>query len=66
MMSEGTGDDEWGPHTPDAVLHTGTEELPDPEDVVLASGHDITPERLEQARRLLEEEGAAGVEKLLP
>ncbi|MFF7105281.1 hypothetical protein ACFY9X_34415 [Streptomyces nigra] len=65
-MSEGTDDTEWGPHTPDALLHTGTEELPDPEDVVLASGHDVTPERLEQARRLLAEEGAAGVEKLLP
>ncbi|WCE01933.1 hypothetical protein PGH47_00530 [Streptomyces sp. HUAS 31] len=64
-MSGGT-EDEWGLHTPDAVLHTGTEELPDPEDVVLASGHDITPERLEQARRLLEEESAAGVERLLP
>lgn len=48
-MSEGTDDTEWGPHTPDALLHTGTEELPDPEDVVLASGHDVTPERLEQA-----------------
>jgi hypothetical protein len=40
--------------------------MPDPEDVVLASGHDVTPERLERARRLLEEEGSAGVEKLLP
>ncbi|MEV0211650.1 hypothetical protein AB0H97_41360 [Streptomyces sp. NPDC050788] len=65
-MSEGTDDNEWGERTPDAVLHTGTEELPDPEDIVLASGHDITPERLEEARRLLDEEGAAGVEKLLP
>ncbi|MFF0765726.1 hypothetical protein ACFYWH_37885 [Streptomyces sp. NPDC003737] len=65
-MSEGTDGDEWGEPTPDVVLHTGTERLPDPEDVVLASGHDITPERVEQARRLLDEEGAAGVEKLLP
>jgi hypothetical protein len=65
-MPEGADDDEWGEPTPDAVLHTGTEQLPDPEDVVLASGHDITPERLEQARHLLDEEGAAGVEKLLP
>ncbi|WP_411093672.1 hypothetical protein [Streptomyces sp. 049-1] len=46
-------------------LHTGTEHLSEAEDVVLASGHDITPERLERVRRLLAEEGAAGVEKLL-
>ncbi|GHH31282.1 hypothetical protein [Streptomyces lanatus] len=65
-MSEGAEDDEWGEPTPDVVLHTGAEHLPDPEDVVLASGHEITPERLEEARRLLDEEGAAGVEKLLP
>jgi hypothetical protein len=65
-MPQNPEDDEWGEPTSDAVLHTGAEHLPDPEDVVLASGHDITPERLEQARRLLEEEGAAGVEKLLP
>ncbi len=65
-MSRTADDDEWGEPTPDVVLHTGTEELPDPEDVVLASGRDITPERVEQARHLIEEEGAAGVEKLLP
>ncbi|MGQ4424054.1 hypothetical protein ACN6LL_006345 [Streptomyces violaceoruber] len=65
-MAEHPDADVWGERTPDASLHTGTEHLPDPEDVVLASGHDITPERLEQARRLLAEEGAAGVEKLLP
>ncbi|WP_420712027.1 MULTISPECIES: hypothetical protein [unclassified Streptomyces] len=65
-MPESADDNEWGEPTSDAVLHTGTEQLPDPEDVVLASGHDITPERLERARRLLKEEGAAGVEKLLP
>ncbi|MGW0082117.1 hypothetical protein [Streptomyces sp. NPDC003393] len=65
-MPRSTDDDDWGEPTPDAVLHTGTEELPDPEEVVLASGHDITPENLERARHLLDEEGAAGVEKLLP
>ncbi|MFF0766620.1 hypothetical protein ACWDWS_43820 [Streptomyces sp. NPDC003328] len=48
------------------LLHTGTEQLPDLEDVRLASGYDIAPERVEQTRRLLNEEGAAGVEKLLP
>ncbi len=57
--------DVWGDPTPDVSLHTGTEHLSEAEDVVLASGHDITPERLERVRRLLAEEGAAGVEKLL-
>lgn len=65
-MPESTDNDGWGEPTPDVVLHTGAEQPLDPEDVVLATGHDITPERLEQARRLLDEEGAAGVERLLP
>ncbi|WP_033280373.1 MULTISPECIES: hypothetical protein [unclassified Streptomyces] len=52
--------------TPDALLHarTGTEVAP--EDVVLAAGRDVTPENLEWARRKIEVEGAAALDKLLP
>lgn len=52
--------------TPDALLHarTGTEIAP--EDLVLATGRDITPKNLEWARRKLAEEGPAALDKLLP
>ncbi|MFC5723047.1 hypothetical protein ACFP1Z_23035 [Streptomyces gamaensis] len=47
-------------------LFTGGERPFDPEDLVMASGHDITPERLERAKRLIEEKGAAAIERYLP
>ncbi|MET7568521.1 hypothetical protein ABZT04_08450 [Streptomyces sp. NPDC005492] len=52
--------------TPDALLHarTGTEVAP--EDVVLATGRDVTPKNLEWARRKIEAEGPAALDKLLP
>ncbi|WP_329263625.1 hypothetical protein OG223_48410 [Streptomyces sp. NBC_01478] len=52
--------------TPDALLHarTGTEVAP--EDVVLAAGRDVTPANLEWARRKIEAEGVAALDKLLP
>jgi len=52
--------------TPDALLHarTGTEVTP--EDVVLAAGRDVTPKNLEWARRKIEAEGTAALDKLLP
>ncbi|MFC7303831.1 hypothetical protein ACFQVC_06330 [Streptomyces monticola] len=53
-------------HTPDDRLHTGSEHPVDPEDLVRLSGREPTPERLERARRALEEEGAAAVERYLP
>ncbi|GAA1949243.1 hypothetical protein [Kitasatospora viridis] len=52
--------------TPDRLLHTGAEHPVDPEDMVRASGRDVTPERLERARQALEEYGASAVERLLP
>ncbi|NJP66294.1 hypothetical protein [Streptomyces spiramenti] len=52
--------------TPDRLLHTGAEGPVDPEDLVRLTGKDVTPERLEQARRLLEEHGPAAVERYLP
>lgn len=47
-------------------LRTGSETPFDPEDLVRLSGRDVTPERLEKARRLIEEKGAAAAERYLP
>lgn len=52
--------------TPDDLLHTSTGTDVSPEDLVLATGRDITPRTLEWARRKLETEGPAALEKLLP
>jgi hypothetical protein len=52
--------------TPDALLHARTVTDVSPEDVVLAAGRDITPRNLEWARRKLEAEGPAALDKLLP
>ncbi|MGP4001865.1 hypothetical protein [Streptomyces sp. 8N706] len=47
-------------------LRTGAEGPVDPEDLVKLTGRDVTPERIERARRLLDEKGAAAVERYLP
>ncbi|CAM5656312.1 hypothetical protein SALBM311S_07208 [Streptomyces alboniger] len=52
--------------TPDALLHARTGTDVSPEDVVLASGKDLTPHNLEWARRKLAAEGPAALDKLLP
>ncbi|AKZ59856.1 hypothetical protein SAM23877_6811 [Streptomyces ambofaciens ATCC 23877] len=52
--------------TPDALLHTRTGTDVSPEDLVLAAGRDVTPKNLEWARRKLDEEGPAALDKLLP
>ncbi|MDQ0585049.1 hypothetical protein [Streptomyces rishiriensis] len=52
--------------TPDKLLHTRTGTEVSPEDMVLATGRDITPRSLEWARRKLAEEGPSAIEKLLP
>ncbi|MEU3511898.1 hypothetical protein ABZ733_29185 [Streptomyces longwoodensis] len=51
--------------TPDNLLHTCNGTDVSPEDVVMASGRDLTPRNLEWARRKLAEDPNA-VEKLLP
>ena len=69
---DGGGDEEAvrtptpGEVTPDALLHTGSDGEVSPEDLVLASGRDVTPATLEWARRRLAEEGRAAVDKQLP
>lgn len=55
-----------GGTTPDSVLHTGSEHPVDPEDLVMVTGREPTPELLEKARLALEKEGAAAVERYLP
>ncbi|MGW2249522.1 hypothetical protein ACWCXH_04920 [Kitasatospora sp. NPDC001660] len=47
-------------------LFTGGERPFDPEDLVMASGHDVTPARLAWAKRQIEEKGAAALERYLP
>lgn len=52
--------------TPDSELHSGGSDDATPEDLVLASGRDVTPENLEWARKRLEKEGRAAIESALP
>ncbi|MET8696489.1 hypothetical protein ACFTT0_27710 [Streptomyces bauhiniae] len=52
--------------TPDALLHTAPARDVTPEDLVMAAGRDVTPKSLDWARRKLETEGSAAIEKLLP
>ncbi|WP_030582399.1 hypothetical protein [Streptomyces anulatus] len=52
--------------TPDRLLHTGASDRPSAEDLVLASGRDLTPETLEWARRKLAAEGRSAIDKQLP
>lgn len=52
--------------TPDRLLHTGASDDVTPEDLVLASGRDVTPKTLEWARRRLEKEGRAAIDTTLP
>ncbi|AIS01989.1 hypothetical protein [Streptomyces glaucescens] len=52
--------------TPDSLLHTRTGTDVSPEDLVLASGKDLTPGNLEWAQRKLDQEGPAALDKLLP
>ncbi|MEW1613012.1 MULTISPECIES: hypothetical protein [unclassified Streptomyces] len=52
--------------TPDRLLHTGASDRPSAEDLVLASGRDLTPDTLEWARRKLADEGRSALDKQLP
>ncbi|WP_055490911.1 hypothetical protein [Streptomyces sp. TP-A0356] len=51
--------------TPDELLHVAPPEAA-PDDLVLASGRDITPRALAWAERKLASEGRAAIDKLLP
>jgi hypothetical protein len=56
----------WAFKSADSALHTGSESGVDPVDLVMLSGREPTPERIEKARKALEEHGAAAVERYLP
>jgi hypothetical protein len=65
-MSEPIDESKWAWKTADSCLHTGTEHGVDAEDLVLVSGREPTADRMEWARRTLEEHGVAAVERYLP
>jgi hypothetical protein len=47
-------------------VRTGAEQPWDPEDLAVAEGHDPTPANVERARRELEEDGPAAIERTVP
>ena len=54
-----------GPES-DANVRTGAEQPWDPEDLAVAEGRDPTPANVERARRELEEDGPAAIERNVP
>jgi len=48
------------------VFRTGAEQEWEPIDLALAQGRDPTPENIERARRELERDGAAAIERVVP
>ncbi|MEV4760675.1 hypothetical protein AB0J86_37010 [Micromonospora sp. NPDC049559] len=62
------GDAASGPTGPAATgpARTGAEQPWDPEDLAVAKGADPTPENVARARRELEEDGPAAVERQVP
>jgi hypothetical protein len=69
-MSDTADERTWAFKSADSALHTGAEGTADgsvtPEDLVMLSGREPTPELIEKARKALEEHGAAAVERYLP
>jgi hypothetical protein len=49
-----------------SVYRTGAEQPWDPEDLAVAEGRDPTPANVERARRELERDGAAAIERTVP
>ena len=48
------------------AVRTGAEQEWEPVDLALAEGRDPTPENIERARRELERDGAAAIERTVP
>ena len=48
------------------VTRTGADQPWDPEDLAVAEGRDPTPENIERARKELEEDGPAAIERTVP
>ncbi|MEW1720382.1 hypothetical protein [Streptomyces sp. NPDC093109] len=66
MNAESAAEPDYGGITPDRLLHTGGHDGVTPEDLVLASGRDLTPENIEWAKRRLAAKGRAAIEEQLP
>ena len=49
-----------------AVYRTGAEQPWEPEDLAVAEGRDPTPANVERARRELERDGQAAIERTVP
>ncbi|MEV6596985.1 hypothetical protein AB0M36_09000 [Actinoplanes sp. NPDC051346] len=50
----------------DFTVRTGADQPWDPEDLAVAQGRDPTPENIERARRELERDGPAAIERTVP
>jgi hypothetical protein len=48
------------------TIRTGADQPWDPEDLAVAEGRDPTPENIERARRELEKDGPAAIERTVP
>jgi hypothetical protein len=48
------------------TIRTGADQPWDPEDLAVAQGRDPTPENIERARRELEKDGPAAIERTVP
>lgn len=48
------------------VVRTGADQPWDPEDLAVAQGRDPTPENIERARRELDRDGPAAIERTVP
>jgi hypothetical protein len=57
---------EFLPPGPERPVRTGADQPWDPEDLAVAEGRDPTPENVERARRELEQDGPAAIERTVP
>ena len=58
--------DAYGAGSPGSAARTGAEQPWDPEDLAAAKGQDPSPRNAERARRELDSDGAAAVERTVP
>jgi hypothetical protein len=57
---------EFLPPGQEPAWRTGADQPWDPEDLAVAEGRDPTPENVERARKELEEDGPAAIERTVP
>ncbi|AWI32160.1 hypothetical protein AB0K47_05685 [Streptomyces tirandamycinicus] len=66
MKQDNTGEQQPESRQRPAQFFTGSERPFDPEDLVMASGRECTPENVARARKEIAEKGAAALERYLP